>query len=306
MSIYDYSGCIKLTFDRPIIEDPEVITGIEYVPIKETVTNSMISVASTYGSNYKNYAIDGFTEGGRYESDRNSGNYFQVDFGISKLLGKIRYYQVSGDYVFTGFTLQGSADASSWSDITTGTTTGSTGWHECIFTPASYRYWRVLFTTPAAYYITLYEIEYYSIRTKYLTDGWEVSALEPDKSPGGSVSKKVYLIRKITKSEDGRSVFIWLDLPGRIKYPISNITVKFTGTLVGLGNVNVKPFEVTFAPTSSAKIFNPHNVENLTVNTKAMLSCFEVIYRYSQQGIENIATQASATVVVTKVGSLPI
>lgn len=304
MSIYDYSACIKLTFDRPIIEDPEVITGTEET--KENVADDMISVKSTYSGSYpKKNAIDGLTTT-KYCSGNNSENYYQVDFIYPRNLYKIRFHQTSGDWNFTAFTLQGSNDGISFSDVTTGTTDASTGWHEYQFTPAIYRYWRLKFTQPASYYIVLNEIEYYSTRTKYKTDGWEVTALEPQMVPLGPSVEKVYKIRKITKSEDGFSVFIWLDLPGRIKYPLGDITVRFTGTLIGPGGANVEPFVTTFSPTLPTKIFNPSGVESLKATAAATVTAFDVTYRYAQQGAENLKATAESTITVTKVGSLPI
>lgn len=96
--------------------------------------------------------------------------------------------------------------------------------------------------------------------------GWTVQALEPNMSPEGTLSLKTYTISKITKADDDFAVIIWLSFPDhRLKYPVGDITVKFTGTLLGPAGSLVDPFELSFTPTQPAKIFNPHAPEYVEV-----------------------------------------
>lgn len=306
MSIYDYAGCIKVTFDRPIIVDPEIIIGVEPLPYKANVTDAMLTVSGYYSGRQKIYAVDGLLTTRWQTPSSGIPGWITANFGALQSLFKIRVYTISGQYPTTAFTIQGSNDNSSWVDIANVTILSTyTGWTDTEFAPVSYQYWRLYVTAGTSSYATLYEIEYWPSRVAYRTDGWEVYAQEYNTIPMGEASKKNYSIRKITRSLDNMSVLIWLNLDQRIKYPIGDVTVKFNGTLVGLGNVNVEPFELSFTPTAPEKIFNPNDAENITVAIGTTVYCFDVTYRYGQL-IENITVQAGAAIVVTKVGSLPL
>ena len=307
MSIYDYSACIKITFDRPIVSDLEVVTGTEYLPLPELITDAMLTVSGYYDNRDKKYAADKDLATRWQTPTSGIPGWITTDFGADRCLALLRLYTISGQYPLSEFTLQGSNDNSSWADVTAGTISSSyTGWSDFAFAPATFRYWRVYVTAGTSSYATIYEMQFYAQRTKYRTEGWEVYAQESNRIPDGVASKTNYTIRKVTKSDDGMSVFLWLDLYGRIKYPLGNITVKFTGTMLGPNGAVVEPFELSFAPTQPAKIFNPNDVENLTASINATVSSFDVTYRYAQQGAESITAQASASVVATKVGELPL
>jgi len=105
---------------------------------------------------------------------------------------------------------------------------------------------------------------------------------------------------------------IWLILKAgdRILNPKDNVRVQYTkatGTLIGPQNGQVEDFDVSFAPVNlNHRVFDPHDPENITMLTGMTLSSFDVTYRYAQEGAENITMLTATTIVVTKVGELPL
>lgn len=103
-------------------------------------------------------------------------------------------------------------------------------------------------------------------------------------------------------------ILVCLKNATRMKNPIGQIRVQYTkalGNLVGEGNVQVEDFDFSFLSTGITPVFNPNDVEHLTVLNTLVLTCFDVVYRYVQL-IENITALSSLVIVVTKVGDLPI
>ena len=306
MSVYEYGSCIQITFDKPIVVDPEVVTGTEYVPVRLAVTDAMVSVSSSYSGRLKVHAIDGDFNTRWETSGAAFPQWFATDFGVSKNIGKIRVYVVGGQYPVSAYTIQGSDDNSTWTDITSGTIANATQWTDIVFPPVSHRYWRFYITAGTSGYACIYEIQFFGVRNKYRTDGWEVYAQESDMSPEGTLSKTVYTVRKVTRSEDNFSIFLWLDLFGRMKNPQGNVTVKFTGSLIGLGYANVAPFQLTFTPTEMSRVFCPLDRENLTASTQMTCSTFDVTYRYNKNPDENLTALTNMSIVITNVGGLPL
>jgi len=196
-SLLDYMTTIELEFDKPIINDPEIVTGIEYVgPL--VVTDAMVTVSGYYSGRDKKYALDN-NLGTRWQTP-SSGipGWFTANFGTLQILGKIRVYTITGQYPVSAYTIQGSNDNSNWTDVISGTiATGTTQWTDIIFTPATFQYWRFYVTAGTSNYATIYEIQYYTVQTAYNTNGFKVTADEYNKMPAGDVVNEEYTVKKI-------------------------------------------------------------------------------------------------------------
>lgn len=303
MSVFDFGSCIKITFDKPIIVDPEVIIGSEYYAPRPNDVSPVYADSSHYSSYGPWNAFDHDT-GTTWLNNAARPVWIRKDFGANVFITKLRMYLNTNKP--KAFQLQGSSDASSWADVYVGECSATTGWQEFTFTGATYRYWRVYVTTVQSNEAWIYEIEFFGTRNTYRTDGWEVSAQESAMSPEGIIAKRIYEVRKVSRSEDGLSIYLWLDLDGRILNPLSDITVKFSGSLIGPGYANVAPFELSFSPTELTRVFNPHDRENLTMLSVMSLSTFDVTYRYNKHTDEYLTASAAMTVLATNVGGLPL
>jgi hypothetical protein len=137
--------------------------------------------------------------------------------------------------------------------------------------------------------------------------GWLIQSYQPSMSPGGPLVLTTHTIKRMYKSEDNLSVTILITLATRMRYPIGEVTVTFTGTLIGPYNSPVAPFVRTFTPTGIAPVFNPHDPEYLQANSNVTVSVYEVAYIYAKTTDEYLSANINnPSIVVTNVGGLPL
>jgi len=141
------------------------------------------------------------------------------------------------------------------------------------------------------------------------TAGWTIRGNEPYASPGGPLVETTYSIKRIDKLSD-TELKIWLNLSGRMKYPQGDVTIQYSKTLGNLqgqyGSV-VEDFTITFTPTGITPVFNPADIEHLTVTPGIQVTVSEINYINRKSADEHLTVTAGGfTVVVTKVGDLPL
>lgn len=307
MGVFDYSAAIKITFDRPITVDPEIITGTEfYVPRPNAPHALLFSNQYDTGTYAASNVFDSDITTGWWAGYNYSNQYVGKDFGQAVDISKIRVY-LAGTRKPKDYKIQASSNGSTWVDIVTGQFENVTGWVEISITEASYRYWRLLCVNAWNSYIYVYELQFLDIRNTYDVQGWEVTAQEYNKIPGGESVLKTYTVRKVTRTPDNMAVILWLDLSNRLLLPIGQVTVSFSGTLVGSGGVTVDPFVLSFTPTQPLPIFNPNDQEYISGVISNTLSVTEVVYSYNQSGHAYLNPNINdPVIVVTNVGGLPL
>ena len=257
MSAYDWSSGIKITFDKKIATDVEVVSGTEAV-LNMSGTVSSSAYYSVYGPAN---AVDGNLETTLYF--RNTVGWAKMSYAQPIAMEKFRIYRGAANRP-RAFTIDGSENDVDWVTVASGECPNSTGWTEVTFEPATYQYWRVNITTKWSSHVYVYEIQFYESTPTYDSTGWAVSGYEYDKIPNGELVPANYAI-KLTKTDSDYAIVIWLKLANRMKYPMGDITVTFTGTLNGLGNTVVAPFVLSFSPSSISPVFNPNHVPCLEV-----------------------------------------
>lgn len=322
MSMYDWTGAIKITFDKPIINNPDIIIGSELN--NKIIPDGSPSASSNESGFYPYYAFNNsVTDGESWFTRSSLPQWLQYAFGSAKTIGGIRIYQPSS-YMIKDAIVKASSDNSNWVDVATVSFPNATGWQSAIFNEASYRYWRLHITSKWGTYTQTIEMEFYSIRTLYLTAGWTVTGFEYNRVPNGELIPVSYTVRRVTKSEDNLSIILWLDLKGRMKAPIGDITVSYNktlGNLIGPYNALVESFSMVFTPQNIVPIYlQPHSIENLSASAALTLATHAVNYKYipstdntflvakidSEHMDEALLATPNLTLVVTKVGDLPL
>lgn len=132
--------------------------------------------------------------------------------------------------------------------------------------------------------------------------GFVVTAQEPNMSPIGTLSLKTYGVSSIT-ADPGNAMIIHVNLTaiGRLKYPIGDVTIAFTGSLGGPGGAMVDPFTQGFTPTLTTLVFNPNDPEYITFSAAMLTAAVSTVTYGQRQLLEPDYTTLSAIVILTAV-----
>lgn len=324
MSIFDYQAAIKVTFDKEIVSDPEIITGTEYYEVKIPYESAWTFISSGDNASYpKQSAIDGNTSTYWQSSSTAAPQWIGKDFGQSVTLDSVRVSMEYSSGRINAYEIQGSDDGITYNTVASGNFTNASGYQVKDFTPTTYRYWRLYATSKFSSYYTVSELEFCVKRNTYNVAGWTVTGTEYNFNPDGTTRNETYTVRKVTKAPDNLSVTLWLEMSDRMRSPAGDVTVsydKLLGNLLGDFDAQVESFQVTFTPTNIVRYDNPHGEEHLSAAANMTVSVMEVAYKYipaesntflivdydNPYMDEHLSATANMTVVVTKVGDLPL
>jgi len=287
MSVFDWTSGIKIEFDKEIKSTVEIASGSE----TKTYRPSVITASSSYGSQLPGLAIDG-NEATYWRANNSLPVWLACDFGEIVSLNTWRVVKLAPDRP-RGYTLQVSDDNLSWTDLKSGEMTNVAGEEIINFEAASHRYWRLYITSLWSSLCYLGELSFSGEIPVYSANGFTVTGMQYATSPQGVAELNDFRIRKITKSPDEKSIFVWLWLDDRLKYPVDQINVaydKSVGNLVGEQSAQVDSFSLTFSPTNLTPFFNPHNAENIDVSLTHENELIHIFYEFYQAGEdENIS-----------------
>ena len=309
MGVLDYTGAIKITFDRPIINDPEVVLSTEaYKPIGDPYAGATLISSGTYSSSYPiERAFDGSTSNYWRAANGAVGNWIGKNFNTPTTIDKVRIYVGNTTYTVNAYEIQGSDDGSAWTTVASGNFANTTGWKEASFEPAAYQYWRLItvsmYSTSRWY---VYELEFCKTRNVYDVPGWTVTSQEYRHVPGTELLSKTHTVRKVTKSADSMSVTLWLDMYSRMKAPSGLVTVSYDktlGNLKGMGNMQVESFVLAFTPANITPVPDVGVSEQITLTPTATPVHTHVYYTNSQ-GEERITLTPSVTATLIHIDDL--
>ena len=308
MALLDYSGAIKITFDRPIINDPTVVLSTEaYKPIGNPYLGKSPISSSSYSGYTPATAFNGSTGDLWCAASGAVGNWIGLNFNTPTTIDKIRLYVGNSTYTVNGYEIQGSDDGSAWTTVATGNFSNAIGWNEATFEPTSYQYWRLITTSmynTGRWYV--YELEFCETRNVYDVSGWTVTSQEYRHVPGAELLAKTHTVRKVTRSADMLSVTLWLDMYSRMKAPAGLVTVaydKTLGNLKGMGNLQVESFTLTFTPANITPVNNALVTEFIEL-TPIANPVHTHIYYTNSQGEEHITLTPSVTATLIHIDDL--
>lgn len=308
MGVLDYTGAIKITFDRPIINDPLVVLSTEaYKP--SSPYSAITQIASgEYAPYYpKSAAFDGNTGSNWRAYSTAAGQWIGLNFGGPVTINKTRIYTGWDAVRINAYEIQWSDDGSTWTTIASGNLANTSAWQEVTFDDASHQYWRLVGNSRYSSYYGVSEVEFCGTRNVYDVSGWAVTSQEYRYVPDGDLISKTHTIRKVTRSADMLSVTLWLDMYSRMKAPAGLVTVaydKTTGNLKGMGNLQVESFTLTFTPANITPVNNALVTESMELTPAVTTILPEVTYNYSQTGTEHISLTPTVTAALIHVDDL--
>lgn len=257
--------------------------------------------SGTQSAQYPINAFDGSASSYWQSSATTSPQWIGSGYGRPITCRKVDVRMDLSNGRINAYEIQGSDDATTWSTVASGNFTNASGVQSVSFSPATYRYWRLYATSKFSTYYVVHELTFYAARDVYNVAGWSVTGYEYDRQPGGSLVQKTYTVRRVTKSEDGLSIFLWLSLAGRMLDPEGLVTIQYAkalGNLVGAVSSQVEDFSIAFTPTNITPVFNPNAVENLQASLTANTNVIEIeyLYGYSTDNIEATLTASTAVI----------
>ena len=297
MSVFDWTSGIKIEFDTEIKSTVEIASGSE----TKTYRPLGITASSSYSNQGPELAIDG-NDATYWRSNNSLPVWLSCDFGKIVSIDTLRVVKLSS-YRPRGYTLQVSEGGSSWTDLKSGEMTNATGEEIIEFEATSYRYWRLYITSLWSSRCHIGELTFFGEIPVYSSNGFSVTGMQYPTSPQGVAELNDFRIRKITKSPDEKSIYVWLWLDDRLKYLVDQINVSYdksVGNLVGAQSAQVDSFSLTFAPTNLTPFFNPHNAENIDVLMTHVNEIIHIFYEfYQSRDDENISvTMTSANKII--------
>ena len=293
---YSYSSGIQITFDKAILSTINETVVAQSTGIKQLVQTPMASSYNTTDGRIPANAFDGNTGTFWRGTSTANNDWIGALLYFAAPINEVRFY-IGNVYRPKTYSIEYSDDGISWSSVATGDFSNATGWQIVDFTNfSSHHYWRANFSAGYGTTVAVYEMELYSSDILYHPNGFTVTGNQFETSPEGESIANQFDIKRVTKAENNMSVFVWLYLPDRMKYPDGQITVdydKSTGNLEGADSAQVDSFSLSFTPTNIVPFFNPSSAEHIDANLSQDVNLIEVLYSAYQDEAERIEATIS-------------
>lgn len=280
---------IGLRFSQNLVGD---ITGYDtpagYTQKTIDLSNAKIATLNQYNTSYTGAkVVDGSTS--TYWRGTTAVNWIQFQLAEAKAVTKLRMYM--GSYYIKTFTISGSNDGSTWTqigEIYTGASSTTAQWYDfTLDNKTEYLYYRIDTLTAYSTRIYLYEVQFQE--TVPVGNESKISVIGQTYNyvPGGALQastkapRAVEVLSDITDdSEDKAIVYLKLN-PGNtksIQNMVGEVTLRYSGgTLRGLGGP-VADFDFSFLPEGLLPKHHPHDAEHVEAAIQPVASLTQVYY----------------------------
>jgi hypothetical protein len=294
---------IAMRFTEKITSNVEAILSSE----TSQIVNATVTTKNYYTTGYEaSKLVDGSTSTAWLGSS--SVNWIKIKYQIAKLVTGFKWYLSSTGQTPTTFTVSGSNDDISYTQITdvlNGTDT--TGWQEYAFENSTrYQYYRIDILTAVSSLIRIAELQ---MTLSYGNEkAFNLSGSEYNYVPEGELIAGDYQIEAVSSDlEDEYLIRLTFGTFRRFLNVVGQLTLSYDsskGNLSGLGGP-VASFSVSFSPedlVSKPNVNDPENLEIVLISSTGVLT--KVTY-YSTSNEENIElANISATGILTNIDDL--
>ena len=136
-------------------------------------------------------------------------------------------------------------------------------------------------TVPETGWITIENEEVFNFSDDYV---WIKITLETENTQNSPVVSALWIEEE---TADPNKIQINLTYAGRMKHPQGDVSVNFTGTLLGVGGSIVDPFLLSFIPQDLLLFFHPNDPEYVEITgTSISATLYEVTYKFGQSDDE--------------------
>lgn len=254
---------IAIEFTEKIISDAAAILGYEYRQLKDAAVTTLNQYSTSYPASY---LTDGVASTSYYWYGTTAVNWIQLYFEEAKVATGFRWYIASSSYYPLTFTISGSNDGSSWTQLgDTFTGTSTTSWQAFTFTNTSaYRYYRINTLTANSTRLYISEVQ---LLIQYGNEkAFTISGQEYNMQPEGALVAGSYEVQSVEAYPDNEhAILLNMKYWKRFLNVDGVLTISYDstiGTLAGYGGP-VASFSVSFTPESLIQKPNPHDPEHL-------------------------------------------
>ena len=293
---------VALRFSQSLVGD---ITGYEtplaYVQKSIDLSSATITALNSYSStNSPTKVADGSTS--TYWRGTTAVNWIQFKLAEAKTVTSIRMYM--GDYYIKTFTVSGSNDGETWTQLGgeyTAASSYTAKWYDISIDNAeSYLYYRLDTLTTYSSRIYLYEVELCETIPIGNETRISVSGQTYEYVPDGELESTSYTVVSVSEDPDDNAVIRLKFDTGNIKSlknAVGTVTIAYSGgTLRGLGGP-VADFVFEFTPTGLAPKYHPNVNEHIDAEVDVNATLTKVYYTDASES-EHIEA------VVTPIGNL--
>lgn len=280
---------IGLRFSQNLVGD---ITGYDtpagYTQKTIDLSGASVTTLNQYSTSYTGAkVIDGSTS--TYWRGTTAVNWIQFQLSEAKAATKLKLYM--GSYYIKTFTVSGSNDGTTWTQIG-GTYTGASSttakWYEfTLDNKTEYLYYRIDTLTTYSSTVYLYEVQFQETVPVGNESKISIVGQTYNYVPGGVLQastkapRAVEVLSDITGDPEDKAV-VYLKLNSgntrSIQNMVGDVTLKYSGgTLRGLGGP-VADFEFAFSPDGLEPKFHPHDPEHIEAIAEVTATLMSIHY----------------------------
>lgn len=260
---------IAIRFSQPLVGDVSGLTpipaGYKYriIPYAGAIVSAKNQLNSSYSADK---AIDKNLN--TFWWGTSAVNWWAVKFASPKAVTKIRIYL--GNYYIRTFTVSGSNDGTTWTQIGgtfTAASTTTAQWYDFEFeNQTEYQHYRIDTITTYSSYVYVFEIEFFETIPVGNESKFVVTVPMYDMVPGGTIHNVIVPVESVSESNLGEDVLLLNFASGNmecIRNAAAAITVAYSGgTLAGAGGP-VEAFAESFSPVNLLPKNNPNDIEHV-------------------------------------------
>lgn len=285
---------IAVKFSESLVGD---VSGITPTPLgyKQRVidcSDVVVTTLNQYSASYSGEkAIDGSTSS--YWRSSTTVSWIAFQFPDAKVVNHIRL--VTNGWKLSTFTLSGSNDGVSWTQIGDVRTVSSTsGWNDFdVDNVEAYSYYRVD-TITGSNTVCVAEIEFQESVPVGNETKVDISGFTYEYVPDGELVPATRSVTKISPTDDDHVIVLHLadGNVNNIQNMVGEVCITYSGgTLSGRGGP-VEDFTLLFTPVGCIAMDNPGLFEHIetTIEAKAKLSKIHYNYAYESEHVEAVIT----------------
>lgn len=296
---------IVVKFTEALTTNPSATLGYAY----RQLTDAIVTTLNAYSTTYPATAlIDGVASTSAYWYGTTAINWIKLELTRPRIAQGFKWYIASSTYYPLTFTISGSNDGSTWTQLGgTFTGTSTTGWQEFTFTNTTeYKYYKIDTLTANSSRLYISEVQLligYGNEAAFTVTGQEYNFV-----PDGELQTVEYRIESVyAHSTEENAIVLETIANDRFCSIVGNVSVAYNadvGNIAGYGG-KAESFSTSFA--ASDLISKPHqrNAQHVEISAISVTAVYTHVYYTNSKEEERVEISGiTATGVRTNINDL--